>query len=386
MHKLLYAIYNALRNMMQSSSSNNPSSDSYERPTQDAALPPSAAPMLGGANFVKLPQQWPPPPPSASTRPASSTPALFEAHLLRHEGCADHYYEDASAFNTYSGFAAVADGLTVSSRSDLFADTLVRHFVQGEFYLEKLDERRTWWKLCKREWDVQASRLFSGMSAEEQHQHAKGSGAAFIGFWIDPKLGACLYSVGDCYGLWFDNDRFISSFPEVPIFNNSPTTVDSSQELEKLDFLRFESAEDIPGALLVLCSDALAEYFVTRKPWERQSSFWQDVEAMNDQRFGEWAETRKAEKELKDDDCTLLMLRFPHSTLNTKVTGEKESVAVLLVTAPVSADQKSEQSDLWRQPAAGSSEVESRVGGDAKLSDDGHKNALNVELMSSRRL
>lgn len=319
MHKLLHAIYNALRNMMHSSSS-NPSSDSYEeRHAKNAVLPSSATPMLAGSNPVRSVRQWPPPPPSPSTRPASSTPALFEAHLLRHEGCADHHYEDASAFNAYSGFAAVADGLTVSSRSDLFADSLVRHFVQGEFYLEKPDERKTWWKLCKREWDVQATRLFSGMSAEEQHQHAKGSGATFIGFWSDPKLGACLYSVGDCYGLWFDNDGFVASFPEVPSFNNSPTTVDSIQELtpERLVVSRFQSAEDMPGVLLVLCSDTLAEYFVTQKPWEHQPSFWQDVKAMDDQRFGEWAETRKAANELKDDDYTLLLLEFPQAT-NTR--------------------------------------------------------------------
>jgi hypothetical protein len=279
-------------------------------------------------------EQWPPLPRSPSTRPSHCGSALFSAHLLRCEGSKDHYYEDAAAFNVYNGFAAVADGMTVGSRSDLFADALVRHFVQGEFYLDKLaeqekegkrkkvSEREKWWEICSRQWEVQTVRLYSRMTAEEQQQHTLGSGASFIGFWIDQKRNACLYSVGDCYGLWFSGNELRGQLPETSHFNNNPAAVDVRLPLaaENLVFSRFNSLQELPGERLVLCSDALAEYFLTHMPWEKEAEFWQRIEAMNDALFGRWAEAKKAIGELKDDDYTFLMLQFPQTLSDERVT------------------------------------------------------------------
>ena len=273
---------------------------------------------------------WPPLPPSCSTRPQNSTPPQFTASFLRYEGCKDHFYEDAAAFNAVSGFAAVSDGVTSNtSRSDLFSDALVRHFVQGEFYLEKPEERKKWWDICVREWGVQTFRLIPSMSPEEQSQRDAGSGATFIGFWIDPNKGGYLYSIGDCYGFWFDGNIHTQTFPESTDFNNSPATVNTLQEqsTEKLTVISFEI---LPGNMLALCSDALANFLLSQKPWETQPDFWKQMEAMNDSDFGKWSETRKAAGELIDDDYTLLLLRFLPMTLServSKVVGIKTDIA-----------------------------------------------------------
>lgn len=272
----------------------------------------------------------------------------------------------------------MADGVTVSSRSDLFADSLVRYFVQGEFYLEKPEERKKWWEICSREWNVQTIRLYKKMSAEGQQQHALGSAATFIGFWIDPEQGASLYSVGDCYGLLFSGSKFKGAFPKDLKFNNSPTTLDTRQELsaEKLSTTKFEVIEDNLGSMLVLCSDALAEYFLTQKPWEQKPDFWQEIEAKNDQGFGEWAHARYVNGELKDDDYTLLMLQFPRWTLSERSSTEGKAAAVQPVTALASEDQKSEQPFLGKPLADRSNEVEGKVEGNTKLLDDGHRDPV----------
>ena len=168
---------------------------------------------------------------------------------------------------------------------------------------------------------MQTVRLYTEMNAEAQQQHGSGSGATFIGFWIDPKRGACLYSVGDCYGLWFSSNKLDRTFPETTHFNNNPTTIDTHQELsaEKLVTARY-GLKDMPGDMLVLCSDALAEYLLKWVPWDQQPDFWHKLEDMSDKSFGTWAEGQKAAGKLKDDDYTLLLLRFPQMLLPERVS------------------------------------------------------------------
>ena len=341
--------------------------------------PISAGPTKQTAtNPAEAREHWPPLPATPSTRPSPRVSALFTAHLLRCEGSKDHYYEDAAAFNIYSGFAAVADGLTVGSRSDLFADALVRHFVQGEFYLDhaveqekdgkrkKLSEREKWWENCSREWEVQTFRLYSGMNAEEQQQHALGSGAAFIGFWIDPKRGACLYSVGDCYGLWFSGNKLRGQLPETSHFSNNPTTIDTRLPLavEKLVSFRFNSPQELPGERLVLCSDAIAEYFLTHQPWEKDAEFWQRMEAMNDASFGRWADAKKAIGELKDDDYTFLMLQFPHIPSSERVVKSAESHR----SVAAEVDKRESEADTGMQDQSAEYVAEHKASSDRAVS------------------
>ena len=348
-------------------------------PTKQAAINPAEAR-----------EHWPPFPETPSTRPSPRVSALFTAHLLRCEGSKDHYYEDAAAFNIYSGFAAVADGLTVGSRSDLFADALVRHFVQGEFYLDhaveqekdgkrkKLSEREKWWENCSREWEVQTIRLYSEMNAEEQQQHTLGSGAAFIGFWIDPKRGACLYSVGDCYALWFSGNKLQGQLPETSHFNNNPATIDARLPLaaEKLVSIRFNSPQELPGERLILCSDALAEYFLTHTPWEKEAEFWQRMEAMNDASFGRWADAKKAVGELKDDDYTFLMLQFPQTLLDKRVVKSAESES----SVAVKVDRRESEVDTGVQDQVSEYEAEHKASIDRGTTEIAHARVNSVDI------
>jgi hypothetical protein len=81
----------------------------------------------------------------------------------------------------------------------------------------------------------------------------------------------------------------------------------------------------LPGERLVLCSDALAEYFLTYKPWLNEVDFWQSMAVMNDTSFSAWTEKQKALGELKDDDYTFLMLQFPQIHSDKRVVKSAEA-------------------------------------------------------------
>lgn len=279
--------------------------------SKTAALGYPEAPPVESASMQI---QWPPLPPSPSKRPADPLQPFFEAHLLQHEGSVDHYYEDAAAFNCRSGYAAVADGVTISCRSDLLADSLTRNYVAGEFNLDNPNERDLWWKQCVREWMVTLTRLYPHMSSEEQDRYEKlGSAATIIAFRLLPPASYFLYGIGDCCAFWFLNGQLVGMEPELSVFNNSPQSLGtkSAAGAERLIVL---SEGMLKGDLLVLASDAMSEYFITHKPWDHDSSFWELLESGDDRWFGTKAKEAKANKVLTDDDYTVLVLRFPPET------------------------------------------------------------------------
>lgn len=245
----------------------------------------------------------------------SAAGALFSTHVLWYEGSPNHGYQDSSCCDTNLGFAAVADGVTISCRPELLAQSLTSYFVQEQFHLDKPTEQDLWWRLCRRKWFLTVTPEFASMNPSEQlNYQQRGGHSTFLGFRFEAPDSYWLYGIGDCCAFWFRGSSLVAVEPNISAFDNSPATLATKDEApgDKMGVL---SSGKLRGDLLVLASDKIAEFLIENEPWKKNSSFWKKMQGHELSSFADWAEEQKRGGLLHPDDYTLLMLHFPEEVL-----------------------------------------------------------------------
>lgn len=217
---------------------------------------------------------------------------------------------------------AVADGATESAFSWLWAQTLVETYVITDQrkaitpteLLKKIQEKAPQWSK-----EVWAKPL--PWFAQEKVQH--GAFSTLLGLYLaDGQTsshdgGWSAIGVGDTCVFQIRKDELITTFPveRAEQFGNRPILISTNPAS---NLILYEQAHRLEkrglwqaGDRFLLMTDALAHWFLDqveegRKPWANE--LVEDAFAFSGQ-FESWIGELRAEKNIRNDDVTLLMIR-----------------------------------------------------------------------------
>ena len=232
-------------------------------------------------------------------------------------------YEDHYRYATWLGkerrtnkaTMALSDGASESAFAREWAQILTQAFVESPFDLSGSTQSvlESWLAPCAAAWNeaVPWDRI-------PWHGEAKtraGALATLLGLTIGPDGTSSLswqaVAIGDCCLFVVRQDAMLLSFPleDAAQFNNTPALICSNPGNNRAlgEGVRQSQGECASGDLLILASDALACWILENNsagghPWE------QLLALDSPERWADWAQTRRQERSLKNDDATLVII------------------------------------------------------------------------------
>jgi hypothetical protein len=223
--------------------------------------------------------------------------------------------EDALSFNPTKSFlkVALADGATESSFAKEWANLLTNDLVKSRsFSLKHIIGRLP---TLRNQWLSEVTKIPLPWYAEAKLE--KGAFSTLLGITIDLKkqIYSCI-GIGDCCLFQVRDNDMIFSFPiqKSNEFSNSPylLTTKNDDDTELKRYLKEEKGKIEKGDYLILMSDALAYWFASEnekaeRPWEILLGLSEDT---SKNVFKEWLNDKRREKQIKNDDTTLLFIEI----------------------------------------------------------------------------
>lgn len=206
---------------------------------------------------------------------------------------------------------AISDGATESSFSKELSDLLVSSYKDKSFDKEHLPDTL---KVISDTWRSMATAIELPWYAQQKAE--TGAFATFLGLTINRKgYNFETVAIGDCNLFQVRNDDVILTFPVTSIeeFGNTPNLIATNQqyqiEFEKI--VAYGSGSIEPNDLIILATDALAAWIFKQKdagakPWNHLSNILENYKAD----FEKWLNNQRQNNEIKNDDVTLLILKF----------------------------------------------------------------------------
>jgi hypothetical protein len=240
-----------------------------------------------------------------------------QAFYLPKAGNQPEEYEDAWACDEEAKRLAIADGASDAFESRLWAKALVQAFIRepptsdSESMLRWLESPIQVWKEGIH-WDelpwyaVEKARrgAFSTLLGVTLAWPTSNSteGALSSGHWSAVAVGdTCLFQIR--------GDEVIVRFPmeRAADFGTTPPLLSTRQDYNRrsLDELRSCEGECWPGDLLVLATDALAEWFLHQLETGEQP--WQRLVKLSPRKFARLVECLRREEAVRNDDVSLLL-------------------------------------------------------------------------------
>jgi hypothetical protein len=218
------------------------------------------------------------------------------------EGSTDAQYEDA--FCVGEGVAAVADGASAAVYARQWAGLLVEEFARGE---PIADRDAPFWERVRAlgtRWSTEVGDGKGGAWWAEE-KLPEGSQASLLVVRFDgDRLHAA--SVGDVCAFVIRDGKFKWAFPlkKSAAFGNHPSLVptDPARLPRKPPVVRFSPSLQ-PGDRLFLCTDAIAQWFLSRH--EKKAHPWDELPT-EETGFRAWVQARRDDDSLKNDDVTLI--------------------------------------------------------------------------------
>jgi hypothetical protein len=214
--------------------------------------------------------------------------------------------EDSWWASTDGMICAVSDGASVSFDSGLWAEILVRRFV------DNADVCRAWL-------DVNATEYQSGYDREtmawmDQAAFDRGSFATLLGLVCSPDgHHASVIAIGDSLFAFVDGNELVRTIPYITPseFDKSPLLL-STNQLENCswdDETIAEARHDLNIAsherpTFLLMTDAIGRWVLDQPCGERVSML---LDIKNDEEFVNFVERERAEGRLRRDDATLVV-------------------------------------------------------------------------------
>jgi hypothetical protein len=231
--------------------------------------------------------------------------------------------DDAFASDDVSGRAAIADGVSGGIFSGDWARLLTHSVVESPPPVDDAGPFHDWLTARRAEWREPIDRKQAPWNVLEKLRTVGGQSTLLwmelIPDLADDAEGYRLRAVaiGDCCLFHLRDGELLGAFPltRSEDFNLTPavlTSLDSGHDW--LSELRTAEYRCLPGDLIVLCTDAIACWALSRQE-QGQPVRWQDRWDLS---LGEWhAEilSLRAANEMRVDDSTVALLRvIPDST------------------------------------------------------------------------
>jgi hypothetical protein len=207
----------------------------------------------------------------------------------------------------------VADGATETSFARTWARLLVRAYCRGNISPQGLAHHLPGLQAL---WRMEALCRPLPWYAEEKVR--KGAFSSIAGVTVQQDGAAIRWSaaaIGDSCIFQVRGDELLESFPlsASEAFNNRPQLLSSNAvgAEETTALLRTTTGRARQGDLFLLMSDALAAWFLAAS--ERGETPWQRLfcsEAFGGGSFEDWIGGRRAEREIRNDDVTLLTVHL----------------------------------------------------------------------------
>ncbi len=211
--------------------------------------------------------------------------------------------EDAFALDEISDVFAVSDGATLGSFSQEWSQILVEGFIESPFidfleeWLQPLQE--TWHSEI--DWDAPAMKR-----AIVRRKAERGGFATFLGLVIQGSKWQAV-AVGDSCLFHIRNKAIIRAFPveRFQDFDSNPDLLCSNPEnaLDLAGALKFANGEFLSGDILILATDALAEWILKGK-----SSLKKLLKLKDQNGFERLISKLRKRKGIKNDDATMVLI------------------------------------------------------------------------------
>jgi hypothetical protein len=218
--------------------------------------------------------------------------------------------EDFAAVDPRAGRFAVADGASESWQGGLWARLLVEDFVRGPggtggAWMDGLAP-------LQHRWAEAAPAPGETPPWWLEDRLRRGAFATFLGVELLPGEGASwrwrALALGDSCLFQVRGGALMTSFPltRADDFGNSPWLLGSRTPARQPVHTEGEGRA---GDRLWLMTDALGQWFLRRledggRPWEELQPLLEGADA--EARFGGWVEERRRERQLRDDDVTVV--------------------------------------------------------------------------------
>lgn len=248
---------------------------------------------------------------------------LLTHHFFWHQkgGNRPEEYEDAYAKKAEAGRFAMADGTSTSAYSAFWAQLLVKSFVEARD--GTLETCVSWLPAAQREW--MASFEGRNLSYADEAHFRSGSFATFLGVLFSAENeDDCRWNalaVGDTCVFQTRGNELLHAFPidRSDRFKRTTRLVCSRVAIQEFDRKLCEKTpQDLPGCLqdrFWLMTDALSQWFL--REHESGKLPWIDLEWLFElhpdtanERFGQWVERLRKERQINNDDATLAVIQL----------------------------------------------------------------------------
>jgi hypothetical protein len=226
------------------------------------------------------------------------------------QGNTPDQYEDAWAVDAELGHLAVADGATESFASRTLASLLVTHYVRQP-PIHDPDNVLEWLKPLAAKWHESIpwdSLAWYTRAKAEQGAFAALLGISFTQQTSSDELIWNAMAIGDVCMFQVRDNHIITSFPitHSNLFGSTPPLLATLTEYSRrsLTDLCIASGKLQHGDLLLICTDAIAAWFLQRA--EQGSTLWIDLQEISEETMCALIDRERSSGSMRNDDVTVL--------------------------------------------------------------------------------
>lgn len=271
---------------------------------------------------------------------------LFESRVLHTWKDLAADYEDAFQLDGERGLVAIADGVSSAIFSRLWADILTRSVVAEPPDLYQEAAFKLWLSERRRAWLAQIDVANLPWNQRQKLQQVGGAFSTLM--WLQVSRGVsdngdalgdsafrCLcFGVGDCNLFHVRDGAILRAFPLTTTaeFERDPISI-CSVNLNRDQGLEFSVLDEVAqaGDLLVLCTDAIGKWAVTRMQAEDPPQWEAYWEMPHDEWLAEIAALRQS-NQMRFDDTTLVLVRLKTEDKCESAGGCGESMEPIVLT------------------------------------------------------